>query len=146
MNLRLVMELYQQSCNYLLFEVLQNSQHTQCSRNGVSVPHWNVEVVDHEARTFVFRSTTKRQTILRNHSRKCGVDLFIDNVGGSVLDAAMYVMKDHGRVIICGSIQLYNEEKPPQGPRLEPFIIFKRLTLQGFVRDLKVVWKVTEWI
>ncbi|MDT0641748.1 NADP-dependent oxidoreductase [Zunongwangia sp. F363] len=65
-----------------------------------------------------------------------GVDVYFDNVGGEILDAAMANMNKFGRVINCGAISLYNAEEQPTGPRLETVLIKKSLSMQGFtVRD-----------
>jgi NADPH-dependent curcumin reductase CurA len=65
-----------------------------------------------------------------------GIDVYFDNVGGDHLEAALTTMRVHGRVIACGAISTYNDEKPAPGPRNLPLIIAKRLTIRGFlVRD-----------
>ncbi len=65
-----------------------------------------------------------------------GVDVYFDNVGGEILDAALANMNKFGRVINCGAISLYNETKTPTGPRHEGTLIKKSLLMQGFtVRD-----------
>lgn len=65
-----------------------------------------------------------------------GVDVYYDNVGGAILDAAMANMNKFGRVINCGAISLYNEEKAPTGPRVETTLIKNSILMQGFtVRD-----------
>jgi NADPH-dependent curcumin reductase CurA len=60
-----------------------------------------------------------------------GIDLYFDNVGGEQLEAALDVLKDHGRVSVCGMIANYNEPVP--GPTNMVKIIQKRLKLQGFI-------------
>lgn len=65
-----------------------------------------------------------------------GVDVYFDNVGGEILDAALANMNKFGRVINCGAISLYNETEKPMGPRHEGTLIKKSILMQGFtVRD-----------
>ncbi|HEV2639985.1 MAG TPA: NADP-dependent oxidoreductase [Actinocrinis sp.] len=62
-----------------------------------------------------------------------GIDVFFDNVGGEHLDAALSVLKLHGRVAMCGAISVYNATEAPTGPRNLALAIGKRLTLRGFI-------------
>ena len=65
-----------------------------------------------------------------------GIDVYFDNVGGEALEAALSALRVHGRIIACGGISGYNEEKSHPGPSNLFNIITKRLTMQGFiVRD-----------
>ena len=65
-----------------------------------------------------------------------GIDVYFDNVGGETLEAALSALRMHGRIIACGSISGYNEEKPHPGPANLFNMITKRLTMKGFiVRD-----------
>ncbi len=65
-----------------------------------------------------------------------GVDVYFDNVGGPILDAALANMNEYGRVINCGAISLYNQTEIQTGPRVEPLLIKNRILMQGFiVRD-----------
>lgn len=65
-----------------------------------------------------------------------GVDVYFDNVGGEILDAALENINKFGRVINCGAISLYNATETPQGPRHESILIKKSVLMQGFtVRD-----------
>lgn len=65
-----------------------------------------------------------------------GIDVYFDNVGGEHLEAALSAMNTYGRIIACGGISGYNEEKQPPGPRNMMAFVSKRLTLKGFiVRD-----------
>ena len=40
------------------------------------------------------------------------VDIFFDNVGGAILDAALANMAHGGRIVICGGIATYNAPGP----------------------------------
>jgi hypothetical protein len=62
-----------------------------------------------------------------------GIDLYFDNVGDDHLDAALGLMRDFGRIAMCGAISLYNATELPPGPRSLPQIIRGRLTVRGFI-------------
>jgi len=65
-----------------------------------------------------------------------GIDVYFDNVGGKTLEAALSALRVHGRIIACGGISGYNEEKPQPGPSNLFNITTKRLTMKGLiVRD-----------
>jgi NADPH-dependent curcumin reductase CurA len=62
-----------------------------------------------------------------------GVDLFFDNVGGPVLEAALDAMKFGGRIILCGNASQYDSDQPMVGPKGVPLtVILKNLTMRGF--------------
>jgi NADPH-dependent curcumin reductase CurA len=62
-----------------------------------------------------------------------GIDVYFDNVGGETLEAALSALRIHGRIIACGSISGYNEEKTRPGPSNLFNIIGKRLTIKGMI-------------
>jgi NADPH-dependent curcumin reductase CurA len=62
-----------------------------------------------------------------------GIDVYYDNVGGETLEGALSALRLHGRIIACGSISGYNEEKRRPGPSNLFQIIAKRLTMKGFI-------------
>lgn len=62
-----------------------------------------------------------------------GIDVYFDNVGGETLEAALSALRVHGRIIACGGISAYNEEKPWPGPSNLFNMITKRLTMKGFI-------------
>jgi NADPH-dependent curcumin reductase CurA len=62
-----------------------------------------------------------------------GIDVYFDNVGGEALEAALSTLRVHGRIIACGGISGYNEEKPRPGPSNLFNITTKRLTVRGMI-------------
>ncbi|HEY5295786.1 MAG TPA: NADP-dependent oxidoreductase, partial [Gaiellaceae bacterium] len=62
-----------------------------------------------------------------------GIDLYFDNVGGEQLEAALTALRPFGRVIACGAISRYNDERAEPGPRNLGFVVSKRLRIQGFI-------------
>ena len=60
-----------------------------------------------------------------------GVDVYFDNVGGEILDAALLCLNPHARVAVCGWISTYNVANPP-GPVNLWQLVAKSVTLQGF--------------
>jgi NADPH-dependent curcumin reductase CurA len=62
-----------------------------------------------------------------------GIDVYFDNVGGEALEAALTMLRVHGRIIACGGISGYNEEKPHSGPANLFNITTKRLTMRGMI-------------
>lgn len=62
-----------------------------------------------------------------------GVDVYFDNVGGSILETALFVMNNRGRVVCCGAISQYDTTSP-SGPRNLPgLVVVKRLRMEGFI-------------
>jgi NADPH-dependent curcumin reductase CurA len=62
-----------------------------------------------------------------------GVDLYFDNVGGIILETALNLMNERGRVVCCGAISQY-ESTAPTGPRNLPgVLVVKRLRMEGFI-------------
>ena len=62
-----------------------------------------------------------------------GIDVYFDNVGGETLEAALSTLRVHGRIIACGGISGYNDEKPQPGPANLFNMITKRLTMKGLI-------------
>lgn len=62
-----------------------------------------------------------------------GVDVYFDNVGGTVLETALFVMNERGRVVCCGAISQYDTDSAT-GPRNLPgLVVVKRLRMEGFI-------------
>ncbi len=62
-----------------------------------------------------------------------GIDVYFDNVGGDHLEAAIGAMRQHGRIVACGSISRYNDVEPTPGPRNMFMVVTKRLLIQGYI-------------
>jgi NADPH-dependent curcumin reductase CurA len=63
-----------------------------------------------------------------------GVDVYFDNVGGEVFEAALFAMNQHGRIACCGAVSQYDGAAPAHGPRGVPgLFVTKRLHVQGFI-------------
>lgn len=62
-----------------------------------------------------------------------GIDVYFDNVGGEMLEAALSALRVHGRIIACGGISSYNAEMPKPGPTNLFNMTTKRLTMKGLI-------------
>lgn len=66
-----------------------------------------------------------------------GFDIYFENVGGEVLFEVLPVMKEFGRIPVCGMIAWYNltgaPEGPDRGPQIWRAILTKKLTVRGFI-------------
>jgi NADPH-dependent curcumin reductase CurA len=62
-----------------------------------------------------------------------GVDVYFDNVGGEVLEAALDLVNERARVVLCGGISTYNATEPPPGPRNYMNLVIKRARMEGFI-------------
>jgi NADPH-dependent curcumin reductase CurA len=62
-----------------------------------------------------------------------GIDIFFDNVGGDILDAALARLAMRGRAVLCGGIANYNATEPPPGPKNYLNLIVQRGRMEGFI-------------
>jgi len=69
---------------------------------------------------------------LKQHCPK-GIDVYFDNVGGDILDAALARLRMHARVVICGAISQYNNTTAIKGPSNYLSLLVNRATMQGMV-------------
>uniref|UniRef100_A0A803QKX2 Enoyl reductase (ER) domain-containing protein n=1 Tax=Cannabis sativa TaxID=3483 RepID=A0A803QKX2_CANSA len=63
-----------------------------------------------------------------------GIDIYFDNVGGEMLDAALRNMRNFGRIAACGILSLKNLSDPQSFYHLNNVIV-KRLKIQGFIQS-----------
>ena len=66
-----------------------------------------------------------------------GIDVYFENVGGTVFEAVVPMLNNFARVPVCGQIATYNATEMPAGELrtsvLTRAILTKRLTLRGFI-------------
>ena len=62
-----------------------------------------------------------------------GIDVYFDNVGGDILDAALANLRRGARVVICGAVAGYNDETLAPGPKRYMSLLVFRATMTGFV-------------
>jgi NADPH-dependent curcumin reductase CurA len=62
-----------------------------------------------------------------------GIDVYFDNVGGEILDAALGNLAQRARIVQCGGISAYNEATPPPGPRNLMNLVITRSRMEGFI-------------
>ncbi|MER6182812.1 NADP-dependent oxidoreductase [Streptomyces sp. NPDC001652] len=74
-------------------------------------------------------------------SAPTGIDVFVDNVGGDHLGAAIGALRDHGRVVRVGTVSQYNTPDAPPVVFDHADVVEKRLRIEGFLvsdyRDLQ---------
>ena len=62
-----------------------------------------------------------------------GVDVYFDNVGGTISDSVHDNINRFGRIVVCGAISTYNDTSVPTGPRVQGFLIKQSVLMQGFI-------------
>ncbi len=92
----------------------------------------------------------KLSKALRQHCPG-GVDVYFDNVGGNILQAALFAMNLNGRISCCGAVSQY-DSTDPTGPLGVPgLLVTKRLTMRGFIasdfpdRDADALRDLSSW-
>ncbi len=69
---------------------------------------------------------------LRTHCPK-GLDVYFDNVGGDILDAALANLARKARIVICGAISQYNSTQGVKGPSNYLSLLVNRARMEGMV-------------
>jgi NADPH-dependent curcumin reductase len=81
-----------------------------------------------------------------------GIDVFFDNVGGEILEAALSRLALHARVVICGAISQYNATDGMKGPSNYLSLLVNRASMTGMVvfdyaaRYAEAAARMAEWI
>jgi NADPH-dependent curcumin reductase len=77
----------------------------------------------------------KAETVGKALRKYCpnGIDVFFDNVGGEILDAALANLARHARVVVCGAVSQYNKTTPIKGPSNYLSLLVHRASMTGMV-------------
>jgi NADPH-dependent curcumin reductase len=77
----------------------------------------------------------KSENVLARVGELCpkGVDVYFDNVGGEILDAALAHLASGGRIVLCGAISGYNDFANMPGIRNYLNLIVRRGSMRGFL-------------
>jgi NADPH-dependent curcumin reductase CurA len=70
------------------------------------------------------------EAALREHCPD-GIDVYFDNVGGPILDAALANLAEHARVVLCGAISQYNSTTGVIGPANYLALLQRRARMEG---------------
>ncbi len=62
-----------------------------------------------------------------------GLNVYFDNVGGEILEAALDHLAIGARVVLCGGISGYNEKEPQPGPRNLMNLVIQRSRMEGLI-------------
>lgn len=77
----------------------------------------------------------KEETDLKSALKKYfpdGIDIYFDNVGAEMLEAAVANMNTFGRVSVCGVISEYTDTRKRAAPDMID-VVYKRITIRGFL-------------
>lgn len=75
------------------------------------------------------------ESLVKSVAKVCprGIDVDFENVGGDIFEAALWNMRSYGRIVLCGMVANYNDDRAQPGPRGMLSVIGKRLTIRGFI-------------
>jgi NADPH-dependent curcumin reductase CurA len=90
---------------------------------------WIVDELGFDAAIDYKAGNVRRE--LREHAPD-RIDVFFDNVGGDILDAALTRLARGARIVLCGGISQYNAERP-QGPANYLAMIAARASMTGML-------------
>jgi len=81
-----------------------------------------------------------------------GIDVYFDNVGGTLLEIVLGQIAMNARVVLCGGISGYNDENPAPGPRNIMNLVIQRGRMEGFIvldymaRAGEAIGELSQWI
>ena len=104
---------------------------------------------------FDFAIDYKSQNIAEELDRICpeGIDVYFDNVGGSITDEVLLRINQKARIVLCGAISQYNQEVHDiYGLKNYLSLIINRGSAEGFIildyldRALEGLLKLISWV
>jgi NADPH-dependent curcumin reductase len=77
----------------------------------------------------------KAENVYQALRRHCpdGIDVYFDNVGGEILDAALANLARGARIPLCGAISQYNATDGMRGPSNYMSLLVNRASMTGFL-------------
>lgn len=77
----------------------------------------------------------KNENVISGIKQHCpkGIDVYFDNVGGDILDAALLFIRTNARIVICGAISQYNNTTAVKGPKNYMSLLVNRGSMKGMV-------------
>lgn len=106
-----------------------------CRVVGIAGSDAKVDFITRElgfAAGFNYKTTADYEARLRELC-PAGIDVYFDNVGGPITDAAVRQINTGARIVVCGQISQYNLERPDVGPRWFWQLIVKQARAEGFL-------------
>ncbi|KAI3443795.1 hypothetical protein Pfo_000460 [Paulownia fortunei] len=105
-----------------------------CHVVGCAGTHKKVDLLKEKLgfdNAFNYKDETNLKSALKRYFPE-GIDIYFDNVGGEMLEAAVANMNKFGRVAVCGSISEYTGGG--RRAALEMLeVVYNRITIQGFL-------------
>ncbi|KAK9138712.1 hypothetical protein Sjap_009306 [Stephania japonica] len=99
-----------------------------CAGSNHKVDHLKDELRFDDA--FNYKEETDLESSLKRYFPQ-GIDIYFDNVGGELLEAAVVNMNMFGRIVVCGVISEYTNKRRSAPNMLD--VIYKRISIQGFL-------------
>ncbi|MGB5554289.1 MAG: NADP-dependent oxidoreductase, partial [Flavobacteriaceae bacterium] len=102
---------------------------------GIAGSDEKVELLTHELnfdRAINYKTTSDMVAAIHKACPN-GVDIYFDNVGGTISDAVLFTLNDFARIVQCGAISIYNETEMPKSVPVHTFLIRRRALMQGFI-------------
>jgi NADPH-dependent curcumin reductase len=96
----------------------------------------------------------KAENVHQSLRRHCpdGIDVYFDNVGGEILDAALANLARGARIPLCGAISQYNAKDGMRGPANYMSLLVNRASMTGFLvfdfaaRYAEAAAEMAEWM
>jgi len=77
----------------------------------------------------------KNEDVKQSLRKQCtkGIDVYFDNVGGAILEAALANLARGARIVVCGAISQYCNTGPIAGPSNYLSLVSNRATMKGML-------------